>query len=172
MQIILDIALCNCYLGHAGIRRFGGRLNTRSSQEACEQMENHETVLSEVHLGLSASSKATNVVSRFEFVIPCPSPEPTGSSNENVTSDTIADQTPQVYHNRETSVHEKNCSENLSGKVEVVEEHFAPEELKRTSGDQSPPRRNRPREVLFIEHHMATPLAAVGLQVRPTGFNC
>ncbi|XP_003746395.2 methyltransferase-like protein 22 [Galendromus occidentalis] len=88
-------------------------------------MEEHETVLSEVHIGLPVCSTSTNVVSRFEFEVPA----------------------------------------GLSLRIERNSEESSDSE------DQEPPRRRQPpREVLFIEHNMATALSDVGLQVWPAAL--
>lgn len=88
-------------------------------------MEENEAVLSEVHLGLPVSSTSSNVVSRFEFVVPA-----------------------------ELTLGSEQLSDDGSD-----------------SEDQNPPRKKQlVHEVLLIEHHMATTLGDVGLQVWPAAL--
>lgn len=127
-------------------------------------MEEHETVLSEVHLGLSVESNATNVLSRFEFIIPSASlTSPCSSGMDLIDSEYERGKCSQTNSSSEELTQEESISPCSSENVGVSEEE---NKLEVTSGDLSPPRRNDPREVLLIEHNMATSLAEVGLQVR------
>ncbi|OQR72187.1 methyltransferase protein 22-like [Tropilaelaps mercedesae] len=112
-------------------------------------------------------STAINVISRFEFTLPHDSSQT--AVDKRLALPTASDDS-SVAERPGTAA---RCAGDASADKKAVSEctrkgvgdtgRSSP--AASTSEDQSPPRRTRPREVIFIEHHMATRLDYVGLQV-------
>lgn len=140
-------------------------------------MEDHETVLSEVHVGIpGVSSTATNIISRFEFAVPRVATSPlvrpqltrSFSKDSNEMDTEMSAQTISIGYAVGTTESESTTMnllklENPSGDMNEIDKYSKADET--TAGDQSPPRKARANEVILIEHHMATHLVKVGFQV-------